>query len=80
MRIVAVLCLTLAVSLILSGAECDAVIQVVREKKTGQMAVRNTSDKALIAYVLAGGTKSKDGNLGWTPVVRQPAKQGFPIR
>ena len=62
MRIVAVLCLTLAVSLILSGAECDAVIQVVREKKTGQMAVRNTSDKALIAYVLAGGTKSKDGS------------------
>ena len=62
MRIVGVPCLTLGASLILSGADCDAVIEVVREKKNGQMAVRNTSDKPLIAYVLASGTKSKDGS------------------
>ena len=62
MRIVGVPCLTLAASLILSGADCDAVIEVVREKKNGQMAVRNIYDKPLVAYVLANGTKSRDAS------------------
>ena len=26
------------------------------------------------------GIDNQIGGLGWTPVVRQPAKQGFPIR
>ena len=61
MRIAAVLGLIIAGSLVLSGADCDSVIEVVRDGNDGQIAVRNISHKPLIAYVLVSAAKSKDG-------------------
>ena len=59
MRVAAVFCLCFTLSYASSATECDSALQIIEAK--GQLIIKNTSDKPIIAYVLTNvKTKSQD--------------------
>ena len=52
MRIAVLLCLSFCLSFAASAAECDSAIQIIEDKKKGQMVIKNISGKPIVAYVL----------------------------